>query len=75
MGYKAVYNCDICRDVMPMTNLVGCNFSTMKKFKLCGPESTQGTHICGSCLQQIVEQAPPFIPITTQGKRADEVKP
>lgn len=68
MGFKAVYNCDICRDEMPKSRLVGCCFSDMKKFKLSGPESTDGVHICGGCLQQIVEQAPPFIPITTRGK-------
>lgn len=53
-----------------MSRLVGCNFSNLKKFKLSGPETTQGVHICGSCLQQIAEQAPPFLPVVlpAQGK-------
>lgn len=73
MGFKAVYNCDICRDHIPKTQLVGCNFSTLKKFRLSGPETTQGVHICGGCLQQIAEQAPPFLPIVlpTQDKAAE----
>lgn len=62
MGFKAVYNCDICRDEMPKARLIGCNFRDMKKFKLDSPESTNGIHICDGCLQQIVEQAPKFIP-------------
>lgn len=70
MGYKAVYNCDVCRDEMPRTQLIGCNFSGMKKFTLSAPETTQGVHICGGCLQQIAEQAPKFLP--APGK---EVKP
>ena len=54
---KKIYSCDICRDEKSVGQLIGCNFSNMTKFKLDTPRSTDGTHICKDCLQQIVDQA------------------
>lgn len=61
MGVKEVYNCNICRDDMPVNELVGVNFSGMKTFKLDSPRSTKGVHICFECLAQINEQAEEFL--------------
>lgn len=56
MGMKKVYNCDICRDEKSPEQLIGFNFSGMKKFKLDTAHSTDGVHACKDCLKQIKEQ-------------------
>ncbi len=53
---KKIYSCDICRDEKSVGQLIGCNFSGMHKFKLDTARSTDGTHICKDCLQQIADQ-------------------
>lgn len=57
MSFRAIYKCDICRDDTAKEHVIGVCFSDMKHFKLRGPETTQGTHICLSCLDQIAQQA------------------
>lgn len=58
------YKCDICRDAIEnLQELVGCDFSGMKTFKLRGPRNTDGVHICLGCLRQICEQGPALIAI------------
>lgn len=56
MTKKTTYICDVCRDETPKADLMGLNFSGMKKFKLDKPESTDGTHICLGCLNQLQVQ-------------------
>lgn len=59
MSKNVTYSCNICRDVMPKDQLLGCNFSGMKKFKLDTPGSTDGVHICMGCLGQLQAQMGP----------------
>ena len=61
MGMKITYNCDICRDNMPKSEMVGCYFQGIKKFTLSKPENTEGVHICKGCLNQIVSQAAKYL--------------
>ena len=56
MGKKIIYNCDICNEKKNFDELVGLNFINMTKFKFDTARSTDGVHICLSCLQQIKEQ-------------------
>jgi len=56
---RRVYTCDLCRDEVKVPDrCYGLNFSGMKKFKLADPVSTDGAHICFSCLQQLEVQIP-----------------
>lgn len=57
MSFRSIYKCDICREDTAKECIVGVCFSDLQHFKLKGPESTQGTHICLSCLDQIAQQA------------------
>lgn len=57
MSFRAIYKCDICRDDTAKEHTIGVCFSNLKVFKLRGPESTQGTHICIGCLEQLRQQA------------------
>jgi hypothetical protein len=57
MSFRAIYKCDICRDDMTKEQVVGVCFVDLTHFKLKGPESTQGIHICRRCLAQIYDQA------------------
>lgn len=56
MSMKIIYKCDICRDEKDKAQLMGCNFTTLNKFKLDKPQTTEGVHICNSCLMQIRDQ-------------------
>ncbi len=56
MGMKQTYNCDICREQKIPNELIGFNFTGMKKFKLDHARSTDGVHACKDCLRQIKEQ-------------------
>ncbi len=58
---KKAYNCDICRENKPPTELMGCNFSSMSAFKLDTAHSTDGVHLCKDCLKQLKEQLPHLI--------------
>lgn len=59
MSFRAIYSCDICREDTLKANLMGCNFSGMRTFKLDVGESTQGVHICIACLDQLRAQLSP----------------
>lgn len=59
MSFRAIYSCDICREETLKANLMGCNFSGMRTFKLAEAESTNGVHICVACLDQLREQLAP----------------
>ncbi len=63
---KKIYSCNLCgtdyHDWEKRTHeLIGLNFSGMRKFTLDKPESTDGYHICIWCAGQIVMQAPPLL--------------
>jgi len=53
---KQVYSCDICKDNMEPRLLIGCKFAGMKTFTLDTARSTDGTHICFNCADQITVQ-------------------
>lgn len=72
MSKKITYTCDICRDETPKQQVMGCNFSGMKKFKLDTPESTDGVHICMSCLDQLrVQLGPKRSAVSEDGDRVE----
>jgi len=56
MGMKKVYSCNICREEKKPDTLKGLNFSGMAKFKIDEARSTDGVHICLSCLSQLKAQ-------------------
>jgi hypothetical protein len=59
MSARRVYRCELCRDELkPDERCFGLNFSTLKKFKLADPASTDGAHVCFGCLQQLELQIP-----------------
>ena len=58
MSMREVYKCDVCRDEVNLMECYGCNFNSMKKFKLDEAGTTAGTHICFSCLKQLEVQIP-----------------
>ena len=62
MSFRAVYTCDICHEDTLKGNVLGCRFSDLRRFTLSDPESTQGTHICKMCLDQLREQLGPKHP-------------
>lgn len=51
-----IYKCDLCRDVKQPAELRGLRFSTNTKFKIDTAYSTDGTHICITCLDQLRDQ-------------------
>jgi hypothetical protein len=55
---KKVYECNICRDPMPATELIGVVFKTNKAFELGSPHHTDGVHICFRCAGQLRAQLP-----------------
>lgn len=66
MSKRILYRCDICRDDVPKIECFGLNFSTLKKFHLADPDSTDGVHICWGCIQQLEEQIPKSIASITR---------
>ena len=70
MSFRAIYTCDICREETLKGNVMGVRFIDMRQFKLSEPESTQGTHICVMCLNQLREQlGPPRSPVPQPGEQ------
>lgn len=59
MSFRAIYNCDICREDTHKGDIMGVRFSGMRTFTLSSPESTDGVHICNRCLGQLREQPGP----------------
>lgn len=51
------YKCDLCKEEYKDKNsLCGLDFTSLTSFKLAPAQDTEGTHICKSCLEQIIEQ-------------------
>jgi len=66
MATKEIYSCNLCgteydKYKETLENIIGLNFSGMRKFKLDAPNTTKGYHVCKFCVAQIVEQAPPIL--------------
>lgn len=66
MSLRFEWRCDVCSTdfrtrAEAQKDLLGCNFSSMRKFKLDTIDSTQGTHICIYCIAQIYQQAPEMV--------------
>lgn len=66
MGSKKRYWCNTCgtnydERKEALENLLGLNFSGMRKFKLGTIDETDGYHICIWCAGQISEQAPALL--------------
>jgi hypothetical protein len=55
---KKTYSCDVCREEKSQGQLIGCDFTDLKKFKLSHATATDGVHICKDCLKQLKEQIP-----------------
>ena len=47
---KISYSCDICRDSMPSTDLIGFEFGGADRLKF-GPQHQTVRHICEPCLE------------------------
>jgi hypothetical protein len=76
MSARRVYKCDVCRDeIKGIERCYGVNFSGMKKFKLDDPMTTDGVHICFSCLQQLEVQIPETQASVTYSPDNTVVKP
>lgn len=66
MGMRRIYICNLCgheytKREDAMRELMGLDFSGMRKFKLDTIDSTDGYHVCIWCAGQIVEQAPKLL--------------
>ena len=61
MGMKHEYWCDICREDFEPDGLIGLRFVGNTVFKLSDAKSTDGKHICYTCLNLIVAQAKDII--------------
>ena len=59
MSFRAIYQCDICREDTHKGDILGVRFIDLRKFRLSPPESTDGVHICNRCLGQLREQLGP----------------
>ncbi len=54
MGMKKVYTCNLCRDeIKDPDKSFGLHFITYNKFDLRNAGSTDGTHICFRCINQL----------------------
>lgn len=67
------WRCDVCSTFFrnrfeAQKDLFGCNFLSMRKFKLDSIDSTQGTHICKKCVAQIYQQTPDDCKINSDQK-------
>lgn len=61
MGTRKEFWCDICDKVFEFGapyNLVGLRFTNTSDFVLDSADTTDGKHICQSCLKSIVAQGP-----------------
>jgi hypothetical protein len=59
MSFRAIFTCDICKEDTARAGILGCRFQNLHDFKLSPPESTDGTHICNRCLDQLRVQLGP----------------
>jgi hypothetical protein len=59
MSFRAIYQCNICREDTHKGDILGVRFIDLRKFRLSPPESTDGVHICNRCLGQLREQLGP----------------
>lgn len=50
------YSCDLCHEKRPPQDLTGLNFHGMHLFTLGAASSTDGTHICSMCIEQLVAE-------------------
>ena len=56
MGLKKIYTCDLCKEQRVPAQLYGLRFTAGCRFVLGPAESTDGTHICHECTEQLKEQ-------------------
>ena len=56
MSMKKIYRCNICQDEKKPEELSGFNFSNLNDFTIDIAASTNGIHVCISCLNKIVKQ-------------------
>lgn len=66
MACKEIYSCNTCGTEYAnrgkaYEELLGLNFSGMRKFKLSDINATKGYHICIWCAAQICQQAPALL--------------
>jgi hypothetical protein len=59
MGMKKIYNCNVCRDDMPPSELYGLHFTNLKDFDIMHAASTDGVHVCQRCMTQLREKPLP----------------
>lgn len=59
---KSTYFCDICHDEQPAEALIGLRFKNTKQFVFDVARSTDGTHICNGCMEQLRQQLAPKQP-------------
>jgi hypothetical protein len=62
MGLKKIYYCDICKEEFSppeeaYTKLLGLRFVGNKDFNVGDIYSTDGTHVCHYCFDQISSQS------------------
>lgn len=50
------YTCDLCDERRPPKDLTGLKFHGMHLFTLGAASSTDGTHICSMCIEQLVAE-------------------
>lgn len=50
------YSCDLCHEKRPPETLTGLRFHDMHTFTLDTARSTDGTHICSMCIEQLCDQ-------------------
>lgn len=53
---QKVYTCNLCHEKDQPDKMVGLRFSNMRDFKIDDARSTDGTHICTWCLDQLTKQ-------------------
>jgi hypothetical protein len=56
MTMKKLYSCNICRDERNPDFLVGMNFKGTNNFVIDYTRSTDGAHVCFSCMDQMFAQ-------------------
>jgi hypothetical protein len=69
---KSTYYCDICSEKTDKIDLVGVRFTNTKKFVVGLSTSTDGKHICFSCVHQLADQLPAA---SEERKRNEKSKP